>query len=106
MCLSLTIAFFDGLPRTLVDRYLAPQPCLLVGGWQATRVRGFVVLGCLWNDGQAIRVSNDIDRDQQARKVRAVNSASGCGNVTFHLCEQWMKLCMGQSGPQGSGFPE
>ena len=31
-------------------------------------VRGFVVLGCLWNEGQVIRVSNDIDRDQWAQK--------------------------------------
>ena len=43
-------------------------------------------------------MSNDIDRDQQARKVRAVSSASGCGDVTFRPRDKWMKFCTGQYG--------
>ena len=61
-------------------------------------VRGFVVSGCWWNEGLVIRVSNDIDRDQQAQKVRAVESASRCWNVTFRPCKQWMEFCLGQFG--------
>ena len=78
MCLSFTIAFFGGMPLTRVDRYRAP-PTPSCGMWVAfcSSVRGFLVLGCLWDEGHVIRVSNDIDRDQQARKVRAVNGASG-----------------------------
>ena len=82
-----------------MDRYRAFQPPSC-GMWVAcgSGVRGFVVLGCLWNEGQDIRVSNDIDRDQQAQKVRAVESASGCWNVTFRPCEQWLKFCVGHFG--------
>ena len=53
-----------------------------VGG-SGSGVRGFVVLGCLWNEGQVINVSNDIDRDQQAHqrcglsKVPQAAGASG-----------------------------
>ena len=54
-------------------------------------------LGLFVERGQVIRVSNDIDRDQQAQKVRATVSAPGCWNVTFRFCEHWRKFCMGQS---------
>ena len=80
VCLSFSIAFFGRLPW--VDRFVSmPVAC-------GSGVRGFVVLGCLWDEAQVIRLSHDIDRDQHVRNVRAVNSASSCqtvGNTFRHL---------------------
>ena len=46
-------------------------------------VRGFVVLGCLWNEGQVIRVSNDIDRDQQAQRCGLSKVPQAAGTSRF-----------------------
>ena len=73
MCLSFTIAFFGGMPCAGGPLPRPPNPASC--GMRVacgSGVRGFVVLGCVWNEGQDIRVSYDIDRDQQAQKVRAV----------------------------------
>ena len=91
------VAFFGGVPCTRVDRYRAPNPVRLVGGLCLGCAK-LCDLGLFVERGQVVRVSNDSDRDQQAQKVWAVESASGCWNVTFRPCKQRMKFCMGQSG--------
>ena len=54
-----------------------------------------MVLGSLWGEGQVIHLSNDVDRDQQAQKVRVVESVSGGWKVTFLPCEQMDEILYG-----------
>ena len=75
-------------PSTL----LSPTPSC--GMWVAcgsSGVRGFVVLVCLWDEGQVIRVSFDVDRNHKVEPVNGASSRSA-------PCEQSMKFCTGKFG--------
>ena len=61
----------------------------------ASGVRGCARLGICGIEGRFIQLSNDIDRDQQAQKVRAVGSASGCWNVTFRPLQAMGEILCG-----------